>query len=135
MDFKKYTPEEIAEFKAKDLRITKMAIIKSLIEKNSLEEVNEVTKICSVCEKYVDYIYNGIGGTKCEEKTNKDEPDWKGIASTSGLPEPNEINIKLFNKVFESTGSSPQDILIKTWGAYHSYPTSEKSVKKIIEKL
>lgn len=150
-----YSKEEIAEFKAKDLRISKLAIVKSLIEKLDLKEINEVEKVTKLAEKYIDYVYRKrstkrgqadcvAGSTEhnvvlLEERQEK--VNWEQIAVGLNLAIPNSQNIKMLNHLIDEhkkankASANPKDVLTHIINMFGQYPTKTESVTKVLESL
>ena len=142
-----YSKEEVAEFKAKDLRISKLAIVKSLIEKLPLEEIYEVNKVEELVEKYIDYTY-----AKRKETTKRGQvasvgdntklvPTWEQAAIGLNLATPNATNIKILNQIFDEyktaskASANPADILACCIYKFGTYPTKSSSVEKVVKQL
>jgi len=132
-----YTPKEVAEFRAKDLRITKLAILKSLIEKLDLEKVYDVQEVIELSEKYVGYVYKERstkgGDAECVE--------WEQIAIGLNLAIPNSQNIKILNQVLDEykkatkASANPKDILVHIINTFGKYPTKTESMSKVVKSL
>jgi len=140
-----YSPKEIAEFKAKDLRITKLAILKSLIEKLDLEKIYDVQEVIELSEKYVGYVYKERstkgGDAECVE--------WEQIAIGLNLAIPNSQNIKILNQVLDeykkatkasanpkaTKSASYADILVHIINTFGKYPTKTESMSKVVKSL
>ena len=134
-----YTKEEIQGFKEKDLRISKLAILKSLIEKCDLEDVNEVLPITGRVDRYMEYINGVTGGCVA---TSEEVVDWGEIAVGLNLAIPNATNIKMLNvlldehkKAGKKASANPSDILTHIINRFGQLPTKLESVKKILETL
>lgn len=140
-----YSDAEVKEFKAKDFRISKLAIVKSLIEKLPLEDVYEVQKIKKLANKYVEYVYEERGnGTKrgfVGSIADSTKPKWGQIAEGLNLAIPNSQNIKMLNLVMDEykkaykASANPNDIITHIINKFGAYPTNPGSVKKIIDSL
>ena len=139
-----YSSEEIAGFKAKDLRISKVAILKSLIEKCSEEDVHEVKKIVELAEEYINYVYaerstkRGSVGCVADSETTV---NWVCLAEGLNFAKPNTVNIKILNEVFNEykqvnkANANPSDILTHIFSRFGKYPNNLSSVKVILESL
>lgn len=138
-----YSKEEIQEFKNKDLRISKLAIVKSLIEKLSLEDVYGVEKITELAGKYIDYVY-------IERNTKRDDAgcitgntiwQWGEIATGLNIAIPNSQNIKILNQIADEYKkaykaiANPDDILVHIMNTFGRYPEKQSSIKTILESL
>jgi len=140
-----YTEKEIQEFRDKDLRISKLAIVKSLIEKLPLEEIYEVNKVKELAEKYVDYVYEERkettkrGQAGCVASNTK--PDWGQIAIGLNLAIPNSQNIKILNQVLgeykkaNKASANPNDVLVHILNTFGKYPAKTESVEKVVQSL
>lgn len=153
-----YSKEEIKEFKAKDLRISKLAIVKSLIEKS--EDIYDVQKITELAENYIDYIYEERrdnteyrdatkrGQVGCVADSTEHKLNWEQLAIGLNLAIPNATNIKILNQVSDEynkahkasanstvAGMSPADILVHILNTFGRYPAKTESVKKIVQSL
>lgn len=138
-----YSKEEIAGFEAKDLRISKLAILKSLIEKLDMEVVCEVNKICELTDKYVDFVYNGVKPVVCsDEVTSTNEIDWMKEAETVSVPIPTPENIKILRLVMDeykqnvsAEGVEPGKLLSIIYKARGKYPTKVSSVPLVLKLI
>ena len=138
-----YSKEEVAAFAAKDRRISKLAILKSLIEKLPLEVVYEVNKICELTDKYVDYVYNGVKPVVCsDEVTSPNEIDWKKEAETVNVPIPTPENIKILCLVMDeykqnvsAEGVEPSWLLSTIHNDRGKYPTKKSSVPLVLKLI
>lgn len=138
-----YSKEEVAEFKAKDLRISKLAITKSLIEKS--EDIYDVQKITELADKYVDYVYKERntkrGQAGCVASDTKHTTNWEQIAIGLNLAIPNSQNIKMLDwllieyKKAHKASANPKDVLTCCMQKFGSYPTKTESVEKVIKQL
>ena len=148
-----YSKEEVKAFAAKDLRISKLAIVKSLIEKLSEEDVNEVCKVTDLAERYIDYVYEERRDKQERKETTKrgqvasvgdntkHEPNWEQIALGLNLAIPNSQNIKILNQVADEykkatkASANPKDILVHIINTFGKYPHNPESVSKVVESL
>lgn len=152
-----YSKEEVKAFAEKDLRISKLAIVKSLIEKLSLEDVCNVEKITELAEKYVDYVYlERKDATKKEitkEETTKrgqvasvgdntkHEPNWEQVATGLNFAIPNSQNVKILNQVADEykkatkANANPADVLVCCIDKFGTYPTKSSSAEKVVKQL
>jgi len=134
-----YSKEEKQEFRNKDLRISKLAIVKSLIEKLPLEEIYEIQKVTELAEKYIDYVY-AEHNTK-EGQADSTKPDWEALAIGLKLAIPNTKNIKILNSLWNEykqvnkASANPSDILFHIISRFGKYPTKQESIKTILESL
>lgn len=141
-----YSKEEIKAFAQKDLRISKLAIVKSLIDKLPLEEIYDVNKVEELVERYVDYIYEERkdatkrGNVGCATDSTE-QTDWEQIAIGLNLAIPNRQNIKILNQVADEykkahkASANPKDILVHILNKFGRYPAKTESVKQIIQSL
>jgi len=139
-----YSKEEIEEFKCKDLRICRTAMIKSILESQK-GDANEVLKNCQIAEQYVEFIYNGLPckkEQKQEIKSNKQEIDWQEEAQLMGVPAPTVQNIKVltavkaeFKKLNDGVEICPNHLLDTIYKQFGKYPTSMNSVETILKTL
>jgi len=111
-----YTKEEIKNFAEKDLRISKLAIVKSLIEKLLLEDVYEVNKVKVLAEKYVDYIYAKRGQVGC-------------------VAESTEHKVIDEYKKANKASANPADILVHIINTFGKYPTKTESIEKVVKSF
>jgi len=136
-----YTKDEIKSFEEKDLRISKLAIVKSLIEKLPLEDVYEVKKITELTEKYVDYVYLKRGEAGCVSSVTKHEVNWEQIAIGLNLAIPNSQNVKMLNHLIDEhkkatkASVNPKAVLVHILKVFGQYPTKIESVTKVLESL
>ncbi len=141
-----YSKEEIAEFKAKDLRISKLAITKSLIEKS--EDIYDVEKVTELTEKYIDYVYEERRNVAkrgqdagCVASDAKHTTNWEQIAIGLNLAIPNAINVKILNQVTDEykkankASANPKDVLVQILNVFGKYPTKTESVEKIVKVI
>lgn len=139
-----YTKEEIKAFAEKDLRISKLAITKSLIEKS--EDIYDVGKVTKLAEKYVDYVYaerkdaTKRGKAGCVASDTK-QINWEQIATGLNFAIPNATNIKILNQVADEykkatkANANPNDILIHILNTFGKYPHNPESVEKVVKSL
>ena len=147
-----YSKEEIKAFAEKDLRITKLAIEKSLIEKLPLEDVYGVTKVTELVEKYVDYTYEERRdkperkeatkrGQVASVGDNAERIDWEQIAIGLNLAIPTSQNIKILNQVVDEykkaykASANPKDILVHILNTFGKYPHNPESVSKVVQSF
>lgn len=134
-----YTKEEIAGFEAKDLRISKLAITKSLIDKLPLEDVYDETKVTELADKYVDYIY-GVKPAVCSSKVEA-EVSWVVVAKAINIAIPNEVNVKILDVLMSKyknkfkANIAKSTILCHIIKAHGKYPTNTKSVELILKQI
>ena len=138
-----YSKEEIKAFAEKDLRISKLAIIKSLIEKCSEEDVYEVCKITDLAKKYIDYVYEERKETTKRGQVasvgdNTEGIKWEQIAKGLNLAIPNSQNVKILNQVTDEykkaykASANPSDILVHIINTFGKYPHNPESVGKVV---
>ena len=141
-----YSKEEVKAFAEKDLRISKLAIVKSLIEKLPLEEIYDVNKVKELAEKYVDYVYKERKETTKRGQVasvgdNAESTKWEQIALGLNLAIPNSQNIKILNQVADEykkatkASANPKDILVHIINTFGKYPHNPESVSKVVESL
>ena len=146
-----YTKEEIKAFVDKDLRISKLAITKSLIEKS--EDIYDVDKVTELAEKYIDYVYEERrdkperkdvtkrGQAGCVASDAKHEPNWEQVAIGLNLAIPNSQNIKILNQVVDEykkaykASANPKDVLVCCIDKFGTYPTKSSSAEKVVRNL
>jgi len=135
-----YSKEEIKSFEAKDLRISKLAIIKSLIEKLDVEVVNEVNEIICLADKYIDYVYSEKKEIKVNLEDEKEvEISWVQIAEGLNLAIPNAINIKMLDAVSDEYNKAhkasinPSELLSYIMTKFGRYPSKQQNVDKVLE--
>ena len=133
-----YSEKEIKAFEAKDLRINRVALLKSLIEsgRNTNENVEENKEIA---DKYVKYIY-GLE-VVCNDKKEA-EIDWKSEAESMGVPIPTPENIKIlrlvmdeYKKVKGGVKIAPNTLLNTIYKARNKYPTNVSSVSLVLKLI
>lgn len=151
-----YTKEEIQAFADKDLRISKLALVKSLIEKLELEDVYETSKIIDLAEKYIEYVYSernstskggcvaSVGNAEVRHTSLADakhKPNWEQVAIGLNLAIPNSQNLKVLNQIADEykkackASVNPKTILVHIINTFGKYPRQESSVKTILESL
>ena len=141
-----YSKEDKVEFKAKDLRISKLAIVKSLIEKLPLEEIYDVNEVKELAEKYVDYVYEERKETTKRGQVasvgdNTKQIEWEQVAIGLNLAIPNSQNIKILNQITDEykkatkASANLKDILVHIMNTFGTYPTKTESVSKVVESL
>ncbi len=142
-----YSKEEVKAFASKDLRISKLAIVKSLIEKIPLEDIYEVDKVTDLTEKYIDYVYRERkettkrGQAGCVVSSTEHKVNWEQIAIGLNLAIPNSQNIKMLNHLIDEhnkatkASANPKDILTHIIGVFGQYPTKTESVTKVLESF
>ncbi len=146
-----WTKEEVKGFESKDLRISKLAITKSLIEKS--EDIYDVQKITELVEQYIDYVYEERReDTERKETTKRGQVgdvagsteykvNWEQIAIGLNLAIPNSQNIKMLNHLIDEhkkankASANPKDILTYIINTFGQYPTKTESVTKVLESL
>ncbi len=144
-----WTKDEIKSFGEKDLRISKLAIVKSLIDKLSLEDVYGVKKITELSKKYINYVYaerrdvseRSTKRGKADCVISSAEPEWEQIAIGLNLAIPNSQNVKILNQVLDEyknaykASANPTDILGHIMNTFGRYPEKTESVKKIVSSF
>lgn len=134
-----YSKEEIKSFEQKDLRISKLAILKSLIEKCDVEAVNEVKPICDLTSEYINYVY-GVS-VSCVADGKETTIQWGQIAEGLNLAIPNAINIKMLNLLIDEykkankASANPSVVLNHVISRFGKYPTKSGGVLKVLESL
>lgn len=140
-----YSEEEKQEFREKDKRINRVAILKSLIESGKVV-VNEVSENCFLAEQYVEYIYNGLPCEKeikeAKQEPKKEEIDWTDIAKKLSIPTLTIQNIKVltaviseYKKINSGAVIRPSELLDVVYRKFGKYPTSMSSVETILKTL
>ena len=142
-----YSKEEVKAFAEKDLRISKLAILKSLIENCSEEEMYEVNKVTKLAERYIDYVYaerkDAIkrGQAGCVAGDDTKGIKWEQVAERLNLAKPNTENTKILNRVLDAykqvnkASANPSDVLVHIVNTFGAYPTKTESVKIILKSL
>lgn len=140
-----YSEKEVKAFAEKDLRISKLAITKSLIEKLPLEDVYEVQKVIELAKKYIDYVYaeRSVKGGSVGDvaDSTKHKPNWEQLAIGLNLAIPTSQNIKILNQVIDEykkaykASANPSEILVHIFNTFGKYPTKTESVSKVIDNL
>lgn len=136
-----YTKEEIENFEKKDLRINRVALLKSLFESGILswEELHEVEAVSIVVEQYINYVYNGVKPTTCGSEAET-EVNWEEVAKKFGVQIPTKQNIKILNLILDECKKNdrviePSTLMAHIINQFHKYPTSDKSVSVVLETL
>ena len=142
-----YSKEEVKAFASKDLRISKLAIVKSLIEKLPLEDIYEVNKVTDLAEKYIDYVYKERKETTKRGQTGdvagstERKVNWEQIAGGLNLAIPNSQNVKMLNHLIDEykkankASANPTVILTHIINTFGQYPTKTERVTKVLESL
>lgn len=133
-----YSKEEIQNFKDKDLRITKLAILKELINKLDTEDVTEPERMLfELTNQYVNYTYKSMKRVKeVQEKTIS----WVHLAEGLGLPEPSQPNIKILDAVMveykqaNRANLNPSNLLQYLIKAFGGYPTKQAGIATILKQ-
>jgi hypothetical protein len=138
-----YTEKEIKSFAEKDLRISKLAITKSLIEKS--EDIYDVQKVTELVEKYIDYVYEERttkrGSVSCVADETKHITNWEQLAIGLNLAIPTSQNIKMLNQVADEykkahkASANPKNVLNCCMQKFGSYPTKSSSAEKVVKQL
>jgi len=136
-----YTKEEVAAFEAKDLRINKVAVIKSLIE-SGRNSANEVKENCMMVEQYVKYIY------EVPEENGKLEKDTaKEVKWSDAIVQPTENEIKILDAIWsEYEKDCYNGIEMAKYASRHTlckliidifgkYPTNKNSISKVMKQI
>ena len=135
-----YSKEEIKSFEAKDLRISKLAIIKKLIEKLDIEEVQEPENtVFPLVNKYVNYVYEEKENEVKMEDKKEVSISWVQTAEGLSLAIPDATNIKMldmlsreYNKAHKAS-INPSDLLSFIMTKFGRYPTKQQNVVKVLE--
>lgn len=136
-----YSKEEIEAFRLKDLRISKLAIMKELIRKLDMEVVNEPEEVLfPLVDRYVRHVYKDMESKDEEEsKTEVEEVSWVQLAEGLKLAIPNQQNIKILDaimaeyKELHKASANPSSMLklcITSWG---KYPKNKSNNQLVIE--
>ena len=146
-----WTKEEVKSFAEKDLRISKLAITKSLIEKS--EDIYDVEKVTKLVEKYIDYVYEERkkiterkettkrGQVGCVAGSTEHKVNWEQVAIGLNLAIPNATNVKMLNQILDEykeankASANPKDILTHIINTFGQYPTKTESVEKVVKSL
>ena len=134
-----YSKEEIKGFEAKDLRINRVALLKSLIE-SGRNSVNEIAENKEIAEQYVGYIYNGVTGIGVD--TGKDESiNWVDLALELNLAIPNGTNVKVLNALWDEykniakASAKPAALLIHIIDKFGKFPSKPDSIELVLDSL
>ena len=141
-----YSKEEVAAFNAKDKRINRIAMLKSLIE-SGRNKSNEVKENCEMANVYVEFVYNGLPDAGVGDRQSVKELvvpdtstiDWIGLAKDNKLAVPD--NIKVLDRLWDEykkeygVGSNPVKLLSDVYSAYHKYPTKMDSIKTVLKRI
>ena len=136
----------MAHSKEEGLIISKLAIVKSLIEQRKMEDIYDVQKITDLAEKYVDYVYEKRKETTKRGQVasvgdNTEGTKWEQIAEGLNLAIPNSQNIKMLNLLLDEykkaykASANPSDILVHIINTFGEYPTKTKSVETVVKSL
>ena len=134
-----YTDKEIKSFEDKDRRINRCAMLKSLIENLSVEEVHETEKVCELADKYVNWIY-GVKSPVCNSEAVA-EVSWEEVAKEINITIPDKTNIKVLNILIDEyknkfkVGVNKAILLSHIIKAHGKYPTNTKSVELILKQI
>ena len=130
-----YSKEDKEQFRLKDLRINRVALLKSLIE-SGRNSANEIKENCEMADEYIAYIYsNKEGSDQCQNV------DWVGIAKELNLDIPNEKNVKALDFCWEQCkkqfklSANPAILISHIIDKYGRYPTTKSGVETIIKQL
>ena len=133
-----YSKEDKEAFRLKDERIAKQALLKSLIEKCDIQDVYDVTLICELADKYLQYV-NGVSGNVV---ATKDSVDWESTAEGLNIVVPNAENIKILDLIVSEyknqTGDNniiPANVLTHILKYFGRYPAKQESVSKVVSSL
>lgn len=144
-----YTKEEIAAFDAKDKRINRVAICKSLIESKTFtkeEILNETEKIFAVAERFVTYVYNGVNNDGKKEEIEEINT-WVKVAQLKNLIVPTDIQQDILDKLWEEYKSvCPKQELknlsraallesILLMSSTGTYPSKDESIKVVLQRI
>ena len=142
-----YSRDEIKGFEEKDLRISKLAILKSLIEKLPEKEVYNTICVCELAEQYIDYVYEKKQVARSDKVATDiygEKPpidSWEQAAKMRHYVIPNETNIKVLNLFVDKyekkfrTSVSKDAVLSHIIIGHGTYPTKSKSVELILSKI
>jgi hypothetical protein len=148
-----YTPEEIKQFEAKDKRINRAAMLKSLIEGLGASSsayqsyVSDITdrlfraELMEAADDFVEYIYKDTNGDK--PKSANLEPDENVYSKpTDGVPKPtpeqDEILGDIIQKYYAQDPSNAinedklKQAVITEFG---KYPTNPASVDVVVDRI
>lgn len=142
-----YTENEIKAFEKKDVRISRLAVLKSLIESLSVEEIYEVEKVSALAEQYVKYVY-GDGSSANETLSVVSEHpglpvdlvDWVKLAKEQGIAIPNDKSLLVLDTIWSKykrqygADEGPTNVLTSIIKKYGKYPTSLNSVDKVMSE-
>lgn len=138
-----YTEKEIEEFKKKDIRISKQGLIQALITsgKFSKEEIEEVNNLCSLAEKYRDYVYNGEKTIGVDSRPEEPCIVWKQIAEELNLAIPTAQNVKILDALWDEykakykVSANPSILFAHIIDTFGKLPTKKESIVTILESL
>jgi len=132
-----YSKEEIASFEAKDRRISKLAILRDLISRMDIEDIQAVNPVTELADKYVNYTYGVVGD---DVVTPTKEINWEAEATALSIAQiPNRNEAEILNQIldkYKSTKGAELDagnllkIIIDTFGRY---PTKQSGIDKILK--
>lgn len=142
----KYSEAEKKAFREKDLRISKLSLLKVCIDKVSdLEELDDKKdEIKSIVSDFLDFVYKNGSTVGVPQPT--DSIDWPKIAEGLDFAAPNETNIKVLNDILseykkesqkanDNPSAAAAEILQWSMKHYHRYPTRKASGKQVIDNL
>ena len=135
-----YSKEEIKSFEEKDLRISKLSLLRDVISKvNDLDELKErLDEVKDVVSNLVKFTYNG---SACVSTQAAKSIDWIDIAANCGLILPDETNIKILDLIYSEYKTKtkenirPQEILCHILDRFGRYPKEKESILTVIESL
>jgi hypothetical protein len=141
-----YTPEEIRQFEAKDKRINKVAVIKSMLEGlgasgnayrtyvSDLTDPEWRAKLMEAADDFVGYIYRDTVAT-----TNNDNAE---TSATDGLPVPTPEQIEVLENIIERYLSDYLDVEVNEYKLkeaiiteFGKYPTNPASVDVVVDRI
>ena len=151
-----YSKDEIAEFKAKDIRISRSGIVQALIQSGvfSKDEIVSGLQVIPIAEMYLRWVWDEKEPVRTEDKKNVEKSvelpcnegmtDWEGIAEKSNLPIPTQPQIELLHVLFmnyrqisnvEASKLNIAKLLGQIIKKFGKYPSKESSIKIVMESI
>ena len=148
-----YSPDEIEQFRKKDIRISRSGIVQALIQSGvfSKDEIVSGLQVIPIAEMYLRWVWDDKESVRAEDKKNVEKPievpcnegmiDWDKVATTSGYPIPTakeeEILIKIYTEYRAGNGYDidATKLLQQVMKKFNKYPSKESSMKIVMESI
>jgi len=141
-----YSKEEVIAFEKKDLRITRIAMVKSLIETNKhVPTKDEAQNIKELAEEFTKYVYSGFDDG--EDSSELPKPiDWQSLARGQAIEVPQVGSLPVLDAIwceYKSQCETPEQVaqlspalLCKTvFEEFGSYPKNTASVGEVVSSI